>query len=215
MKTKLKAHFLPPNYIQNNYTTLHNLTEGSLSVEEYTRKFEKLLIKCDLQEAEEQTRVRYLGGLESKYAHVVELQLCTNFDEVCVLAHKMETQMKNRPLKREFPKPLPKGQPFNKGSSSYPTKPVAPFTPNPQMNQAPQKSPTPQTRPNPTPTAQGSVLSAKDLGTLSRSVQTEGSSPWPNGRPTRRRRKKSIVPCAWWMKKRILWRRPMMGSCWC
>jgi len=49
MKTKLKARFLPPNYVQNNYSTLHNLTQGSLCVEEYTRKFEKLLIKCDLQ----------------------------------------------------------------------------------------------------------------------------------------------------------------------
>ena len=32
------------------------------------------MIKCDLQEAEEQTIVRYLGGLDPKYAHVVELQ---------------------------------------------------------------------------------------------------------------------------------------------
>ena len=53
MKAKLKARFLPPSYIQNNYSTLHNLTQGSLSVEEYTREFEKLLIKCDLREAEE------------------------------------------------------------------------------------------------------------------------------------------------------------------
>ena len=30
-----------------------------MSVEEYTRKFEKLLIKCDLQEVE-QTIIRYL-----------------------------------------------------------------------------------------------------------------------------------------------------------
>jgi len=53
MKTKLKAHFLPPTYIQNNYSLLHHLTQGSMSVEEYTIEFEKLLIKCDLQEAEE------------------------------------------------------------------------------------------------------------------------------------------------------------------
>jgi len=48
MKAKLKAHFLPPNYIQNNCTLLHHLTQGSMSVEEYTTEFEKLLIKCDL-----------------------------------------------------------------------------------------------------------------------------------------------------------------------
>jgi len=89
-----------------------------MSVEKYTRVFEMLLIKCDLQEAEEQTIVRYLGGLDPKYAHVVELQSYTTFDEVYVLAYKVETQMKSRPYRREFAKPLPKGQPFNKGSPS-------------------------------------------------------------------------------------------------
>jgi len=73
MKTKLKARFLLPTYIQNNYSLLHHFTQGSMSVEEYTREFEKLMIKCDLQEVEEQTIVRYLGGLDPKYAHVVEL----------------------------------------------------------------------------------------------------------------------------------------------
>ena len=42
-----------------------------MSVEEYTREFEKLLIKCDLQEAEDQIIVTYLAGLDHQYAHVV------------------------------------------------------------------------------------------------------------------------------------------------
>ena len=53
MKTKLKARFLLPTYIQNNYSLLHHFTQGSMSVEEYTREFKKLMIKCDLQEVEE------------------------------------------------------------------------------------------------------------------------------------------------------------------
>jgi len=44
-----------------------------MSVDEYTREFGKLLMKCDINEPEEQTIVRYLGGLEPKYANVVEL----------------------------------------------------------------------------------------------------------------------------------------------
>ena len=39
-----------------------------MNVEEYTIEFEKLLIKCDLQEPEEQTIVSDLGGLDPKYA---------------------------------------------------------------------------------------------------------------------------------------------------
>jgi len=92
-----------------------------MSVEEYTRELKKLQIKCDLQEAKEQTIMRYFEGLDPKYARVVELQAFTTFDEVCVLAHKVEQQIKTNTPKREFAKPLPKGQPFNKGSPSYPS----------------------------------------------------------------------------------------------
>jgi len=68
-----------------------------MSVDEYTQEFEKLPIKCDINELEEQTIVRHLGGLEPKYANVVELQQFTTFDEVCVLAHTMEQQCKENP----------------------------------------------------------------------------------------------------------------------
>jgi len=44
MKTKLKARFLPPTYIQDNYSSLHHLTQGSMSVEGNIREFENFLI---------------------------------------------------------------------------------------------------------------------------------------------------------------------------
>jgi len=65
-----------------------------VSVDEYTREFEKLLIKCDIQEPEEQTIVRYLRGLDSKYSNIPTLQQVTTFDEVYVLANKVEQQRK-------------------------------------------------------------------------------------------------------------------------
>jgi len=177
MKTKLKAWFLPPNYSQNNYSTLHNLTQGSMSVEEYTREFEKLLIKCDLQEAEEQATERYLGGLDPKYAHVVELQSYTAFDEVCVLAHKVETQMKSQTFKRDFTKPLNKGQPFNKGRPSFPPKPVPTPPSIPQKNQAPQKTQPPSNRPNPGPMGPRRCFKCQGLGHIASGVEIGESSP--------------------------------------
>jgi len=48
MKAKFKARFLPPTYVQDCYSQFHNLTEGNMNVEEYTREFEKLMIKCDI-----------------------------------------------------------------------------------------------------------------------------------------------------------------------
>jgi len=70
----------------------HTLSQGRMSVEEYTRGFEKLMIKCDIHEPEEQTMVRYLGGLDPRIANVVEFQAFTTFDEICVLAHKVKQQ---------------------------------------------------------------------------------------------------------------------------
>jgi len=115
-----------------------------MSVEEYTKEFKKLLIKCDLQEGEEQTIMRYLGGLDPKCAHVVELQSFTMFNEVCVVAHKVETHMKSRPFKRDFAKPLPKGQPFDKGSPSIHPKPTNSSPSFPQKSQAPQRNQPPK-----------------------------------------------------------------------
>ena len=37
----------PSHYVQDNYLKLHRLKQGSKSVEEYTREFEQLLLKCD------------------------------------------------------------------------------------------------------------------------------------------------------------------------
>jgi len=45
-----------------------------MTVEEYSREFEKLLIKCDLQEPKGQTIVRYFCRLDPRYSYVVQVQ---------------------------------------------------------------------------------------------------------------------------------------------
>jgi len=73
MKDKLKSRFLPSSYIQDCYSQLHNLIQGSKRVKEYTREFKRLLIKYDIQGPRDQTIVPYLEGLNPKYSNVVEL----------------------------------------------------------------------------------------------------------------------------------------------
>ena len=48
------------------------------------------MIKCGIQQSEDQTIMRSLSGLDLSYAHVVELQQYSSFDDVCVLAHRVE-----------------------------------------------------------------------------------------------------------------------------
>lgn len=45
-----------------NFAMLHKLKQGSKTVEEYAREFEHLIMKCALEEDDEQTYVRFLGG---------------------------------------------------------------------------------------------------------------------------------------------------------
>ncbi|VFQ98959.1 unnamed protein product [Cuscuta campestris] len=91
MRSLLKKKFLPTEYSRENFAKLQTLRQGTKSVEDYTREFEELLLRCDLQENEEQTFVRYLFGLNLQIANTVELQGYTTFEELTKLALKVES----------------------------------------------------------------------------------------------------------------------------
>ncbi|GKC10215.1 transposon ty3-I gag-pol polyprotein [Tanacetum coccineum] len=48
MKAKMKQKFLPTYYVHNSFSQLHSLRQGTSTVEEYSREFEYLLMKCDV-----------------------------------------------------------------------------------------------------------------------------------------------------------------------
>ena len=141
MRSKLRSKFLPPHYLQDNFLKLHHLKQGSKSVEEYTRDFEQLLLKCDLQEDESQTLIRYLSGLNEEIAHVVELHPYSSLDELSVLAHKVELQKRVKG-KNMAPKPTPRPFPFQKP-------PYPPHKSTPSPNTRPPPPSLPNTRPIP------------------------------------------------------------------
>ena len=53
MKKKLNEQFLPFNYMQSLYKSLHNLKQSG-SVDEYTEEFHQLVARVDLNESEDQ-----------------------------------------------------------------------------------------------------------------------------------------------------------------
>ncbi|XP_027348022.1 uncharacterized protein LOC113859448 [Abrus precatorius] len=98
MKKELTRKFLPDHYYQDNFIKLHNLHQDSKIVEEYTREFELLLMKCDIQKKEEQTIARFLGGLNPKISQLVQLQQYWTLDDVIKLAIRVEKQLPKRSI---------------------------------------------------------------------------------------------------------------------
>ncbi|GJV75635.1 transposon ty3-I gag-pol polyprotein [Tanacetum coccineum] len=96
MKAKMKQKFLPTYYVQNSFSQLHSLRQGTGTAEEYSREFEYLLMKCDVPEDDPQTLVRYLGGLETRVANVVELHSYQTLSELTLLSHKVDSQQRSK-----------------------------------------------------------------------------------------------------------------------
>ena len=93
-----------------------------MSVGEYMREFEQLLLMGGIHEPQEQTVVRFLNGLNLLIARKVELQPYFTLDDVFKLALKVEKRKKE---KKVFTKPLPREQ----VSSKPPFKPFIPRKP--------------------------------------------------------------------------------------
>ncbi|XP_074265617.1 uncharacterized protein LOC141588060 [Silene latifolia] len=90
LKKHLMRRFLPRDYEQDNYLKLQSLEQGSMSVTDYIKEFEKMSIVCDLEEKEKLRVARFIKGLTPAIATKVEIQNYDGFSDVCRLALKFE-----------------------------------------------------------------------------------------------------------------------------
>ncbi|XP_074278634.1 uncharacterized protein LOC141602228 [Silene latifolia] len=112
LKKHLMRRFLPRDYEQDNYLKLQSLEQGSMTVIEYIKEFEKMSIVCDLEEKEELRVARFIKGLTPAIAKRVEIQNYEGFNDVCRLAWKFEKHDK-----AQKPHAYSKGQ--SSGTNSY------------------------------------------------------------------------------------------------
>ncbi|KAK0577396.1 hypothetical protein LWI29_032473 [Acer saccharum] len=94
MKKELKRKYLPDNYRQDIFLKINNFRQRDLSMAEYTTEFDNLMLKGDVGKPEEQSMVRYLGGLNYEISNVVQLQPYWSLNDVCKLVLKVEKQQK-------------------------------------------------------------------------------------------------------------------------
>ncbi|GJW10794.1 reverse transcriptase domain-containing protein [Tanacetum coccineum] len=82
MKRLMEKKFLPVTHKQDSYLEFHNLKQQTLTVEEFISEFERVRMRCGVEENEEQTIARFLGGLRTDISDVVYLQQYYSFHDV-------------------------------------------------------------------------------------------------------------------------------------
>lgn len=115
------AKFLPVNYKQEAFIEYHNFRQvSSMSVEDLTGEFDRLRMRCDVDEEDEQTVARYLASLRPEISDVVQLQQFFSYTDVCRLALKVEAQLKKKISNSQFPKRVVGAENGKRGVGLYP-----------------------------------------------------------------------------------------------
>ncbi|GJV86165.1 reverse transcriptase domain-containing protein [Tanacetum coccineum] len=79
MKRLMEKKFLPVTHKQDSYVEFHTLKQQTLTVEEFIAEFERVRMRCGVEENEEQTIARFLGSLHTDISDVVYLQQYYSF----------------------------------------------------------------------------------------------------------------------------------------
>ena len=93
MKRLMRSKFLPVNHKQDSFLDYHNLRQNLLSVEEFIVEFERLRMRCGIEEDDEQVIARFLGAIRPEISDVVMLQQYWSFSDVCRLDQQVEKQL--------------------------------------------------------------------------------------------------------------------------
>ncbi|GJZ20653.1 putative nucleotidyltransferase, ribonuclease H [Tanacetum coccineum] len=104
LKKLLKERFPPDSYKQDLYIKMTNFKQGNLNFDDYTHEFEQLMLRSGIQEKQEQTIDRYIGGLNHDIAEKLELQPYWTFYEECKSASKIEKRIKVKKVEKLTPK---------------------------------------------------------------------------------------------------------------
>lgn len=108
LKAKMKKRFVPRTYRHELFLKLNSLQQGYMGVEQYTKEFERLSLACDCHDSDDQKSAKFLLGLRKDIANQVELQPYYSFDELCVLAKKVERQQQDSKSRGFKPSYTPK-----------------------------------------------------------------------------------------------------------
>ncbi|KAH0653052.1 hypothetical protein KY289_030730 [Solanum tuberosum] len=96
MKRVMRKRFIPSYFQRDLQSRLQHLKQGSMSVDEYFKSMDMAMIQANCMEEEEATIARFLNGLNTEIANVVEIQQYVTLDELVDLSVKVEKQIQKK-----------------------------------------------------------------------------------------------------------------------
>ncbi|KAL8134890.1 hypothetical protein AgCh_009776 [Apium graveolens] len=99
LKKKLRAKYIPLHYKFECIMKMTSLSQGTMSVSEYTSEFYRLRLICDLEETETIKIGRFIRGLNLPIYRKVKSSPYISFNDVCNLALEFESFQHDEKLK--------------------------------------------------------------------------------------------------------------------
>jgi len=93
LKACMRARFVPPHFRKDLWLKLQRLHQGTLSVDDYFKELDMLLIKVDMHESDEAKMTRFVSGLRREIQDVLELHEYSSLETLVHLAIKVEFQI--------------------------------------------------------------------------------------------------------------------------
>ncbi|KAL4352373.1 hypothetical protein GQ457_06G012440 [Hibiscus cannabinus] len=129
MKRIMRRRFVPSHYHRDLFQKLQGLKQGSRSVEDYFKEMEMAMMRANIVEDREAMMARFLNGLNTDIANVVELQHYVELDEMVHVEIKVERQQRRKTTSSRGNtsfKPV-SSSPFNSANSFRKPAPQAPL----------------------------------------------------------------------------------------
>ncbi|KAG7533170.1 Reverse transcriptase domain [Arabidopsis thaliana x Arabidopsis arenosa] len=110
LKAIMRRRFVPSHYHRELHQRLRKLVQGNRTVEDYFKEMETLMLRADIQEENEATMFRFMGGLQRDIIDRLEVIHYDNLEELYHKAVMFEKQLKRKSVKPSY----------NVSRSSYP-----------------------------------------------------------------------------------------------
>ncbi|KAK8553269.1 hypothetical protein V6N13_105187 [Hibiscus sabdariffa] len=127
MKRIMRKRFVPSHYHRELYQKLQNLKQGSRTVEDFFKEMEMAIMRANIVEDREATMARFLAGLNTEIANIVELQHYVELEDMVHMAIKVEKQQRRKTVNRGNTPSKPFSNSFNAPKNFRKPAPQAPL----------------------------------------------------------------------------------------